>query len=299
MRPNSSETRAGANSGRRRFALGLAVTAVVGMLVGCSLGTDSGEDSAPFPGSTPTMSSDPDPGDSDGQGGAEQPSEDPDESADALAALEAFRNECAQGVQNWRAAQVDYPDDLTVGLNESVDYNAAVDINDEPLPPDQVIETDGGSATAEAVQVRCTVAARVVPVGDALTIEEQASELAGGWILQEFTPTGIVEWSWTVTAIKPVDQDLRLELRPAIVLNSTSSLDELYSSASQASFSTEVHVEANPVQSMGYWFTTNWGAIAAIAAAIGGATLAVLAWMRKVRNEARALKNPPHSAEGE
>ena len=87
-------------------------------------------------------------------------------------------------------------------------------------------------------------------------------------MLHEFAPSGVTEWSWTVTATKPVDQELRLELHPAIISDSGTS-DLGYSSANQASFTTEVHVEASVLQSTAYWFDTNWKLIVTICAAVG------------------------------
>ena len=68
-----------------------------------------------------------------------------------------------------------------MNLDETLDYNAAIDIREAPLPPGEVIHTDGGSAAMEAVFVKCTVAARLVAVGDALDVEEQSvRRLAAG-----------------------------------------------------------------------------------------------------------------------
>ncbi|MET0724753.1 MAG: hypothetical protein ABWY36_00280 [Leifsonia sp.] len=298
MRQNPAEPSAHPTIAIRCLVIGLVAIASVGALAGCARELSSGTP-VPLPSAVaPSSGSDGTGGDGEELPGAGAPETggepsgtpaQPEETFDAQSALEAFQRDCAQGVQNWRDAQVDFPGTLTVKLDESLNYNAAVDIRSEPLPPDEVIETDGGSAEFESVQIRCTVAARVIAVGDALTVDEESNELAGGWILQEFTPTGVVEWSWTVDAVKPVDQELRLELRPAIVAGA--SLDELtYSSASQASFTTDVHVEATMLQAVNFWFDSNWGLIVAIVTPIGIAVLALLGWMRKVRTEARALK---------
>jgi hypothetical protein len=84
-----------------------------------------------------------------------------------------------------------------VEVGSSSNYNATVDIRATPLPPDQVIEIDEGKATGEEVLVSCTIAAKLAPVGDALSVEQAFADTTSEWRVQEFTPAGNVEWAWT------------------------------------------------------------------------------------------------------
>lgn len=309
--PPSRSHRADARRPGERFVVGLLGVLLVGWLAACSAGPDPAfVDEAPdesvsegVDGGDPSVSEDmgapPAPATQQpgGPGGAADPQ--PPESGapgdgagfDGLTPLEEFQRDCEEGIHTWRDGQVDYPAELAVKLNETLDYNAAIDIREAPLPADEVIRTDGGSAASEAVFVKCTVAARLVAIGDALEVEEQSNETVGGWVLQEFAPGGVTEWSWAVTATKPVDQELRLELHPAIISDAATG-DLAYSSANRASFSTEVHIEATVLQDTAYWFETNWGLIVAICAAIGTGITAFLAWLRKLRKETSALRSP-------
>jgi hypothetical protein len=84
-----------------------------------------------------------------------------------------------------------------------------------------------------------------------------------------------------VKASKPVDQQLRLELRPAIIIGEQG--DPVYGDDNVASFTTDVTVKASMLQQTAYWLEVNWPLIVAIATALGGATLAVVTWVRKLR----------------
>jgi hypothetical protein len=310
-----------------RLGVGLFGLVLVGSLLSCSAGPDAGlvgegdrpsESASEGVGGGGGGAEEPEellPGEATGLPESEDPGDDaaapPKESADSGNAvapppkesedsvdtagpdqptpLEVFQRNCEEGIHEWKEGQVDYPEELAVRLDETLDYNAAIDIREAPLPPGEVIHTGGGSAAKEAVFVKCTVAARLVAIGDALDVEQQSVETTGGWVLHEFAPSGVTEWSWTVTATKPVDQELRLELHPAIISASGTS-DLGYSSANQASFTTEVHVEASVLQSTAYWFDANWKLIVTICAAVGAGILGFMAWLRKLRKETNALR---------
>lgn len=303
-----------------RLASAALLGAVLAMLSGCvapgdaappdpvpvpvpdpSPGDGSGGDPPPFPGAPPgdpepvdphptplppPVGGPPDGGEDEGEGEGEGGGEgegDPGES------VIAFQERCAHGVEEWRDALVDYPDRLSVTIDVGANYNAAVDARSEPLPPDEVIEVEDGTATSEAVLVKCTVAARLTPVGRAMEVLDQAGETDAGWVLQEFTPSGVIEWSWTVTARHPVDEQLRLELRPAIVLDDSAG-DLEYAGKNVSSFTTDVHVEASALHHAAYWVDVNRPLIWTIGSAIGAATLAVIVWWRKARSP---RKSPP------
>ena len=181
--------------------------------------------------------------------------------------LEAFLADCERGVRDWRAAQVDYPTELVVEVGETVPYVAAVDARDTPAAPGRAIP--GPSATGEAAFVRCEVAARLTPVGDALTVD------ADDWVLRRFTPVGLIRWTWAVTAAEGGDHDLQLELQPAVraedgsVLISDTSMDV-------SSFLTRARVSEDPIDRVGNWWTDHWGTLALVGAGIGAAVLGLI-----------------------
>jgi hypothetical protein len=192
--------------------------------------------------------------------------------------LLAFLADCELGVREWRAAQVDYPSELTIEVGGSASYVAAVDTRSTPADPGELIP--GPSPTAEAAAVRCEVAARLSPSGEALTVDER------DWVLRRFTPTGFIRWSWTVTAVKGGDHDLELELQPAVrtedgrFLVSDSTLDV-------STFITRAHVDEDAIQEVGSWMDSHKGPLAVIAAALAAAIIGVLRFGREFATEMR------------
>jgi hypothetical protein len=289
-----------------RLASAALLGAVLAMLSGCvapgdaappdpvpvpnpSPGDGSGGDSAPFPGAPPSEPEPVDPHPTPLPPPIGGPPDEGEDIGDPGESVIAFQERCAHGVEEWRDALVDYPDRMSVRIDVGANYNAAVDARSEPLPPDEVIEVEDGTATSEAVLVKCTVAARLTAVGQAMEVLDQASETDAGWVLQEFTPSGVIEWSWTVTAHHPVDEQLRLELRPAIVLDESAG-DLEYAGKNVSSFTTDVHVGASALHHAAYWVDVNRPLIWTIGSAIGAAALAVIVWWRKARSP---RKSPP------
>ena len=156
--------------------------------------------------------------------------------------LASFLAGCERGIRDWRAAQVDYPAELSIEKGGTESYVAAVDASDTPLEPSEAIP--GPSPTGEAVFVRCEVAARLTPLGSALTVDEI------DWIVRTFTPTGVIRWTWVVTAVEADDQDLELELQPA-VRSQDGTILVGQSSTEISSFLTQVRVEEDAVQRVG------------------------------------------------
>lgn len=64
--------------------------------------------------------------------------------------------------------------------------------------------------------MRCVVAARLVSAVDGTVAVNPDGEQ---WIPRTFTPSGIVNWAWALTAVGPGRVDVRLELQPAIAEN--------------------------------------------------------------------------------
>jgi hypothetical protein len=308
---------------KRRLASAALLGAALAILSGCAAPVIVGSPTDPAPVPTP-MPGDPAPadppyedaeggdptegetgGDPDGEyGGAPVEGESGDEDGSSGGhvigggpedSVVAFQQRCAEGVEEWRDARVDYPDRIIVRIEVGANYNAAIDVRSEPLPPDEVIEVGNGTATSEAVLVKCTIAARLSAVGDALEVDDAGNETDAGWVLQEFTPSGVVEWSWTVTAHQPVDEALRLELRPAIVVDEGAG-DLEYAGSSVSSFTTDVHVDASILHHAAHWVDENRPLIWTIGSAIGAAVLAVVLWWRKVRSPGKSRKSTSEPA---
>jgi hypothetical protein len=194
--------------------------------------------------------------------------------------LQTFLQDCERGVRDWRAAQVDYPAELALDIGESGSYVAAVDVRSTPGPPGSVIP--GPSATAEAAFVKCEIAARLTPMGRALEVDDEE------WVLRSFTPSGVIRWSWNVTAVEAGDHDLRLELQPAVVGQDGMVLVS-GSSTAVSSFFTRTRVEKGSMQRLGDWWKANWEVITLVAAGIGGGILALLGFGEQLAGRSRRL----------
>jgi hypothetical protein len=192
--------------------------------------------------------------------------------------LEAFLADCERGVREWRAAQVDYPADFEIQVGEDATYVAAVDARDTPVPPGEAIP--GPSATGDAAAVRCEVAARLSPSGDGLTVDET------DWVLRRFTPTGFIRWSWTVTATEGGDQELELELQPAIRTDD-GRVEVGNSTLDVSTFITRAHVQQDAIQQAGSWMDSHKGPIAVIAAALAAAAIGLVRFGREFATEMR------------
>jgi hypothetical protein len=213
----------------------------------------------------------------DGGVGGPEPEPAPTTRPDATD-LASFLAGCERGIRDWRAAQVDYPAELSIEKGGTESYVAAVDAGDTPLDPGEAIP--GPSPTGEAVFVRCEVAARLTPLGGALTVDED------DWIVRSFTPTGVIRWTWVVTAVEADDQDLELELQPA-VRSEDGTILVGQSSTEISSFITGVRVEEDAVERVGEWWESRWAIIALVAAGIGAALLALLRFGAQLADQTR------------
>lgn len=180
-----------------------------------------------------------------------------------------FVENCAKGVSEWRAGQVDYPRRLTLNQGESASYVAAVDIRNRPLPPVQVIPGEGPHS--EPVAVQCALGARLVPVGGSLEVEDTY------WVVREFTPTGVVNWSWSVKALAPEAHDLRLELQPTLIeVHGRFALPTDESLTQVSSFVTGVQVNTSLTQRFDQWWRDNWNMITTVAVALAATALSLV-----------------------
>jgi hypothetical protein len=204
--------------------------------------------------------------------------------------LAAFVRECEQRADpaTWRLGQVDYPRTMSLEVGREDTYSVAVDVRATPAPPDDVI--DAADPTSEPVQVQCVLSARLIPVGDHIAVSaDDQHNVIDGWSYQRFTPAGIVEWAWTVTADAPAPGRLRLVLRPAVVVSEVMTARVV----SEQPYETRVEVEASVLAEAAYWFETEFPFLKALAITLGGALLGALAWFGGVRTKWRELRARP------
>ncbi len=108
----------------------------------------------------------------------------------------------------------------------------------------------------------------------------------GDWIVRNFTPTGVIRWTWVVTAVQADDLDLELELQPA-VRSQDGTILVGQSSTEISSFITQVRVEEDAVARVGEWWQSRWAIIALVAAGIGAAVLALLRFGAQLAGQTR------------
>lgn len=224
-----------------------------------------------------------------------EPGSQPPQHLPESAAVENFQRDCESGVNRWRTGQVDYPKELSISVNESVTYNAAVDVREDPLPADEVIVVAGKSGS-EQIAVRCTVAAKLVAVGDFMRVDNSEE-----WVSQDFTPLGVAEWSWSVSADKPVDQELRLVIRPAVLtagangglLYTQGSGDSSYADTSEATIVTEVKVRGTLLEQLAFWLETQWLLLVAIAGTLAAGVAGFRKWIQdQFGQPSRSVEEP-------
>jgi hypothetical protein len=197
--------------------------------------------------------------------------------------LSAFAAQCG-ATTAYRSGRVLYPRTLTADLGEATTYGAAVDVRDSPAAPGDVIP--GPDPTSEPVLVQCVIGARLVEVGPGISVENDDAAADGGWRYQQFTPAGVLEWSWSVTPLVPRRQELRLELRPVVEVSG----DLPVPRTTTTQFVTRVEVHANWIQRLSYWFSTAWPQLAAVAAILAGALTAVLIFTKETRTRITELR---------
>lgn len=161
----------------------------------------------------------------------------PPEQGPSSVALTAFEDACAAGVNSGLKGQLVYPERLDLQYHESVNYNVALDVGGNPLPPDQIIDVGEGSATSERVNASCHVQAKLEAVGDHTKIDRSDDS---DWVAYDFSPLGVIEWAWTVTADEPVDQSVRLRVRPAVLAGDSA----VYGQNSEVVATTSISVHA-------------------------------------------------------
>ena len=258
--------------------VGLVVAVVVNSLVGAHPLGASGpapEDSGPEP-VTPPPTEQPTgaaPGDSGPEPVTPPPTEQPTGAAPDTAAFREFLDACALSLDTWHPGQARYPTALTIPLEGATTYQARVDIDSGVQAP----PGPGQDTAVVPLLVRCGIGARLVSLGDSISVENE------DWSLAEFDQPGFVQWSWTVKATAPDDAQVRLELRPAVVTADGHHVVPAGdpTRAATSTFTTDVQVEASWPQHVDIWWTDNWDTVTTIAAGLGAAVLTLITWLKK------------------
>jgi hypothetical protein len=193
-----------------------------------------------------------------------------------------FVDNCKRGVVDWRKGQVHYPLVLSLNMDQSAAYVADVDIRDVRLPAETIIVTQGADPQAAPIEVQCVLSARLAPVGKSLEVDNT------GWTERKFTPNGYVDWSWSVTAHTTHDQQLRLELHPAL----TTQDREIQLGGGEPSetltYITQVHVNATTAQVVYQWWNDSGKIFVAIIGAAAAALILIIKWGGDLN---RAIRN--------
>jgi hypothetical protein len=189
--------------------------------------------------------------------------------------LAAQLAQCRKGIEEWKksAGQVDYPKTMTLTFGQATAYNAAIDISDTPQPAASRIIVARGEPTAEAITVKCAVAARLRSIGHDMTVEPAEDE----WQTREFGPSGVVKWTWTVTASSSSNKTLVLEMQPAHLENG----EPLVSSSGTeiVEVSTQVQVKSTWIDRSKEWFETQWPKLALIVGLVAGGIAGAVRWL--------------------
>lgn len=182
---------------------------------------------------------------------------------------------CSEGAQGWRTGEAKYPPTMIIKINGSASYNFAVGIEGGQLVPDQVLPP--GTYSNTPVDVKCVLAANLQSGDDGLAVA------GGDWQVRQFTPTGVVQWTWSVTANKPGSHDLRVQLQPAVVLNANQYGVPVGGGTEISTFVTKVDVNTPFPQSFYLWWGANWPNIVTISSAIGVTLLGLRTFYKKLR----------------
>jgi hypothetical protein len=198
--------------------------------------------------------------------------------------LSAFADECQESLQGVtrRPGQLDYPATMTVSLGKAAVYNAAIDVRDAPAPPEKMIDAE--DPAAESVLVKCGVSAKLAAVDGGIEVAASTDETSvDGWYYRSFGPTGVVEWSWAVTARTPDDHTLQLTVRPSL------SVSGQVAYSGQTDVTTKVTTTATWIEKLANWFDTQFSLLKAIGVALGAAIIGFLVFSQQVRDRIRGL----------
>jgi hypothetical protein len=145
------------------------------------------------------------------------------------------------------------------------------------------------NTSVAGVQVKCGVAARLIPLSADVAVDDAA------WVLREFDQPAVVQWDWSVRAVTTHNSQVRLELRPAVADAEGRHIIPAADDNSDLTMSgdTDVTVVATRFQRFYQWWDDNWGPLQTIVGALGVAVLALLTWMGKVRGWFTRTRSAP------
>jgi hypothetical protein len=123
---------------------------------------------------------------------------------------EELKSKCANGASSWRKGEVKYQRDLIIEWGRSAPYNVALGLDGGARIPDDVLPP--GQYSSAPVIVKCGIGARLVPGDDGVRVDHPE------WMVREFTPSDLVQWSWSVAGKKTGVHSLRLEIQPAVLV---------------------------------------------------------------------------------
>lgn len=193
-----------------------------------------------------------------------------------LSEYKKYQNECKTGTDGWRSGEVRFPQDLGLTVDGATTYVATIDIRRVRTIPAKTIP---GTPTSGEIFVQCTVAARLIIVGDA--VKPPPDE----WTPRSFTPSGVVDWSWTLQGNAVRDGQVRLEFVPALA-GKDGSITPLEQASDQlTSYTTSVHVDGTLAQTVWQWIQDNQAA----AVGIGAVLIGLIAFSRQILAAIRGL----------
>ncbi|SOC56876.1 hypothetical protein [Ornithinimicrobium cerasi] len=188
--------------------------------------------------------------------------------------LQPWVDDCRDAVAEvGLAGRVTYPEVLRGEVDHSSTYQVNLDLTGSDLPADEVLDNLNGTAAQAELRVQCVVGARLLPVGDGIEVGEDGD--AEEFVYRRVSEAGFVEWGWTVTPVEPVDQEVRLELQPAVFTDA--GLEGMPADA-VVQFVTDVEVGSTLIQRVAHWFENDWVRLAGVAGVLGAALISVLVW---------------------
>lgn len=202
--------------------------------------------------------------------------------------VNAFLDRCDDSKLRF-LGQLDWPSELgPVKINESTNYVAAVDIESEQQTPKE-LQIPGPTPDSAKVQVACVLHARLTPPQDeSLAIGGKSTVDEKDWVPRQFDSGGVVNWTWSVTGLKPGDHPLTLQVRPALQLGRNGPIQG--DDSRIVSKETTVHVlTGGVVDSIGYWYDHDYQILKKVGSGIGVALIAILTFSRKFREAVTAL----------
>jgi hypothetical protein len=202
--------------------------------------------------------------------------------------VSAFLDRCGDSTLRF-LGQLTWPGELgPVKTNESTNYLAAVDVGSQLQTPKQ-LQIPGPTPNGTKVQVACVLNARLMPPQDeSLAIDGKTTVDEKDWVSRQFDAGAVVDWTWSVTGLKPGDHALTLQVRPALQLDKSGPIQG--DDSRIVSKATTVHVlPGGVVDRIGYWYDHDYPILKKVGSGVGAALIAILAFSHKLREAVAAV----------